>query len=510
MRNEQNGSANNGLDPSIRFLKALLDGDPPAEIGSELNLSQTRIRRLPDRMKVAGDLLLRQCQRLRSVGETALEVGGNLWIGGSDCGLRPSHLYPNYQNEAPLQTFLQKRSTSRFCPIDRLPDYLAVGGNLRLYLCDNLLGLPEATILSGGLEVVGCPLFYTLLEDFHIKGDLVLKGLPALWKLPSGLRVDGNLRIDGLPISEIPEDLDVRGNIEINNCLNLKSLPANLKIRKQLTIRYCGIEEIPANYHIPECLQIVSTPIKSLLNEIEIGEDIIIRRCRNFASLGSREKYRGDLQIVNCPALEELPQSIVLEGTLHLEDCPNLKTLPASLVARSDTRFWGTRIALLNCPKITALPKHLIVDGAIDIGGASIESATPAQYKGNQFAWRGFSIEGTALFDPGSLDPKRVIQERNAEVRRLLIGRYGIDRLLHDLKHKIVDEDFDPGGMRRLILFKRAGRLNRDLCFLDCCCPSTGCPYLLEVPPETRSCHEAAAWMAGIVDPAKYKPVLET
>ena len=46
--------------------------------------------------------------------------------------------------------------------------------------------------------------------------------------------------------------------------------------------------------------------------------------------------------------------------------------------------------------------------------------------------------------------------------------------------------------------------------YLLCQCPSTGRQYLLGVPTTVRSCHAAAAWLAGFDDPAEYQPLKET
>jgi hypothetical protein len=41
-------------------------------------------------------------------------------------------------------------------------------------------------------------------------------------------------------------------------------------------------------------------------------------------------------------------------------------------------------------------------------------------------------------------------------------------------------------------------------------CPSTGRQYIIRVPPEMTSCHQAVAWVAGFDDPALYRPLAET
>ena len=75
-------------------------------------------------------------------------------------------------------------------------------------------------------------------------------------------------------------------------------------------------------------------------------------------------------------------------------------------------------------------------------------------------------------------------------------------------KAQVIDRDTDTGGKRELLRLP----LERDEDFvcLSCSCPSTSRKYLLRVPPTMQTCHQAAAWMAGFDDPAKYKPVIET
>ncbi len=49
-----------------------------------------------------------------------------------------------------------------------------------------------------------------------------------------------------------------------------------------------------------------------------------------------------------------------------------------------------------------------------------------------------------------------------------------------------------------------------DLVEMSCFCPSTGRQYMIRVPPNTATCRQAAAWIAGFDDPDDYHPVLET
>jgi hypothetical protein len=40
-------------------------------------------------------------------------------------------------------------------------------------------------------------------------------------------------------------------------------------------------------------------------------------------------------------------------------------------------------------------------------------------------------------------------------------------------------------------------------------CPSTGHIHILRVPPNMRSCRQAAAWIAGFNNPDDYNPLIE-
>ena len=72
----------------------------------------------------------------------------------------------------------------------------------------------------------------------------------------------------------------------------------------------------------------------------------------------------------------------------------------------------------------------------------------------------------------------------------------------------MLDEDEDSGGKRKLLAISIPN--DEDLVVLSVSCPSTGRKYVLRVPPRTRTCHQAAAWIAGFDNPDDYHPVYET
>src|SRR5205807_2217177 len=103
---------------------------------------------------------------------------------------------------------------------------------------------------------------------------------------------------------------------------------------------------------------------------------------------------------------------------------------------------------------------------------------------------------------------EELLQEKNAERRRVLLDRFGIARFMKETKAEVLDEDEDPGGKRQLLRVDL--QEDEPLVTLSCLCPSTARQYFLRVPPDMTSCHQAAAWIAGFDDPADYQPILET
>jgi hypothetical protein len=97
---------------------------------------------------------------------------------------------------------------------------------------------------------------------------------------------------------------------------------------------------------------------------------------------------------------------------------------------------------------------------------------------------------------------------RNAEVRRVMLERMGYERFLRDAGAKVLDRDTDAGGPRQLLRVPLPD--DEPLVCLAVFDPSTGRRYLLRVPPRIRTCHQAAAWIAGFDNPENYQPVVET
>jgi hypothetical protein len=207
------------------------------------------------------------------------------------------------------------------------------------------------------------------------------------------------------------------------------------------------------------------------------------------------------LDLADCAGLVELPADLRLRGgRLNLRNCARLHKLPENLgeVAQLD---------LSGCLNIRALPEGLGVTSWIDVGGCGIESLPPRlDHVG--LRWRGVPVSHRAVFEPHKLDAAEIMGERNAEIRRVMIERFGYERLLDQLQADILDRDMDAGGERRLLRVEIPG--DEPLVCVSVSCPSTGHRFVLRVPPTMRSCRQAIAWTAGFDDPELYRPAVET
>ncbi|MEI8383446.1 MAG: DUF6745 domain-containing protein [Planctomycetota bacterium] len=292
----------------------------------------------------------------------------------------------------------------------------------------------------------------------HVDGKLNLAGKSKLQQLPAGLTCY-ELNASQTSLESLPADLSVECVLELEGCSKLQSLPANLKV---------------GTLNIANCTNITELPE---------GLDVWFLNasgCTKLTDFPRRAKIaRGSLNVNGCQSLTALPDYLTELGTLDLGNCPQLTALPPRLHISSWIEFAGSGL--------TELPPHL-------------------QHVG--IRWRGVLIDQITAFFPEKLRAKTVLAERNAERRRVMIERMGFERFMHEADARRLDTDRDPGGPRALLHVPMKG--DEDIVCLSVNCPSTGRHYLLRVPPTMKSCHQAAAWIAGFDDEKLYKPIKET
>jgi hypothetical protein len=320
---------------------------------------------------------------------------------------------------------------------------------------------PETTALPDGLTapvlVVGGAKNLTALPAGLTCGRIDASNCTGLVTIGPGL-VANELNVSGTAIEELPA-LRVALRLEANQCQRLKRLPAGLKVGI-LSLRECpALEALPA------------------------GLDVSF------------------LDVSGCVSLRTLPDDFRIEGgRLRVRDCPRLRSLPAHLGRLAQLDVAG-------CLNITELPESLTVSSWIDIGGAGL-TALPPHLDGDGLRWRGVPIDARIAFRPETLSHEEVLAERNAERRRVMLERYGLDRFMADAAAETLDEDHDAGGKRRLLRLKLEG--DEDLVCVTVVCPSTERQFVLRVPPTMRTCRQAIAWTAGFDDPDSYNPMIET
>ncbi len=92
-----------------------------------------------------------------------------------------------------------------------------------------------------------------------------------------------------------------------------------------------------------------------------------------------------------------------------------------------------------------------------------------------------------------------VLEEENAEVRRLLIQVIGYERICQELEATQIDD------WREYTLLKIDVNVDDEpIYLLKMTCPSTGHIHVLRVPPEINSAREAIRWVNWGIDPEEF------
>jgi hypothetical protein len=311
--------------------------------------------------------------------------------------------------------------------------------------------------VAGALDLSGISKPFTLPEALIVR-RLTLRGSTGLAELPRGLRcyeLDARQTL----LRRLPDDVQVEYRLDLEGCVALEQLPRGLKVGS-LVLRDC-----------------------TALTALPEGLDVYF------------------LDITGCSQLVRWPRSGALRiGRLLARGCTRLTSLP----------HWLTNLSQLDvggCVSLTDLPAALRVTSWIDLAHTGI-TWLPAAARGAQIRWRGVPIDERIAFHPETITGEEVLQEQNAERRRVLLERMGYEAFLQQVRAQELARDRDAGGERRLLRVPLAG--DEPLVCLAVFCPSTGRQYLLRVPPNMRTCHQAAAWIAGFDNPKDYRLVAES
>lgn len=108
---------------------------------------------------------------------------------------------------------------------------------------------------------------------------------------------------------------------------------------------------------------------------------------------------------------------------------------------------------------------------------------------------------------PESYTFEEVINERNTETRRAIIGRIGNERFLELSNAPEVASDIDESGNpRKLYRLERRG--DTDMVFMTYHCPSTLRKYVKRLPPHLTNPRDGLLWSRGLLGVA-HETVME-
>jgi hypothetical protein len=320
----------------------------------------------------------------------------------------------------------------------------------------------------------------------------------------ASMHVNGVLDFAASSGRQLPERLPDRLRVDVLNLSGqaLKNLPAELSAY-EVNLSGTPITQLPENIHVTSRLDLTGCDrLESLPKDLTVGT-LVLRGCTALPCLPERLDV-WFLDLSECWALEKWPREANIRGGhLRLQGCSAVRDLPP----------YVNRLSALNvrgCANLTSLPPDLVVTGWIDVAhsGLTREDLLPTGLSTSQLRWAGVDVDRRIAFRPSEISLDEILQERNAERRRVLLDRFGYGRFLQEAAAEVLDSDRDPGGKRQLVRVMLPD--DEDLVAMSCYCPSTGRQYMIRVPPQTPTCRHAAAWIAGFDNPDDYRPLVET
>ncbi|MEU1528635.1 DUF6745 domain-containing protein [Streptomyces fagopyri] len=175
----------------------------------------------------------------------------------------------------------------------------------------------------------------------------------------------------------------------------------------------------------------------------------------------------------------------------------------AAMVARAAGWWWPYERVAVVCERPTEL--HRDEAGRLDRADGP---ALGYEDGFELYAWRGMPVPGEFLGELAALDPKRIRDEENAELRRVMLEFYGYDRYLAESGAVPVHRD-ETGILWRLELLGDEDVVMVEVVNSTPEPDGTSRTYWLRVPPTTRTARAGVAWTFGIAAEV-YQPLRQT
>jgi hypothetical protein len=118
-------------------------------------------------------------------------------------------------------------------------------------------------------------------------------------------------------------------------------------------------------------------------------------------------------------------------------------------------------------------------------------------------------VDEKVIMRPNELTPEEIMQENNQEVKRVMLERYGWEKILLTLKAEKINEDQAGILYKTNRLGEYLEREDPEARFVLVQDPSTDRRYCLRVPPTVKTAKEAVAWTFD-TEAKAYNPSVET
>jgi hypothetical protein len=314
-------------------------------------------------------------------------------------------------------------------------------------------------------------------------------------RLPDRMRVAGQLDLSNSGwLSALPRRLEA-DSINVSNCAKLRELPEHVRCGVLMLMR-TNVECLHAGLNVAQQIDASNCLRLRYVAPLKV-RTLFLRNCRALERVSDYLTVQN-LDLSRCTRFVELPGTVASHlRILDVSGCTSFAELPPGL-----TRL--DRLDVSGCTSLKELPPDIQVSGWIEAADSGLERPLPYL----RYHWRGVPVSDRLAFYPETITAEEIIGERNLELRRVMIERVGMDWFVERTNARVVDNDEDAGGPRRLLKIQFENGV--DMACIEVHCPSTGRKYVLQVPPEIPTCAHAAAWMAGFSNPARYRPVVET
>lgn len=197
--------------------------------------------------------------------------------------------------------------------------------------------------------------------------------------------------------------------------------------------------------------------------------------------------------------------------------------LDPNMYEKSDQQEIETVIAFAK-----AVPLCLCYDNAIIVSARPIrltfapderlhnDSVAAIEYADGTaiYAWNDVNVPEWVILYPEKITVDIIEAEANAEIRRIMIERYGLQRYLIDSKAEIIHKDTDPQNGDQRVLYRKEVKEDEPIIMVHVK-NSTPEPdgsikdYFIRVPPAITTAGSAVAWTFGLNE-SEYRPRVQT